>query len=453
MLLIEKNPLTFKWFKFIVYTMQVFQKINLATSRLTKHLTLVFTGNLFAASLGFVAILMISRELSVSDFGLFNLAIPVILIAARLSDIGMDVSMTKFASSYLAANKTAEATQVLRVTFFVRVIICSIFTVIIYNLAGLLSITFFHDSSLVQLLKLSAFGIFITSMFNYLKSVLFTYQLFQRSVFLQILIDFTKLCAVIILVFSRRMETSSALAVFAFAPLAGLLLGFGLLRQKLISKRVPIQNLFNKLFSYSKWLFISKACNLTLPYVGIFLLAKMSSSKAAGIYGLALNLTYIFPIIIYSFRSVLLPEVSRFREIAQLERYVKGSLKISFCLGLAIIPILFFSKKIILLFFGARYLESVPIFNWLLLSYIVFIVNSTISLALHSLNRPHAIALIDLFKLTTMVFGCYFLIPSLGIAAPAILALIVNVIVLVFLTIYIFKLIGKEANNITLQEE
>ena len=114
--------------------------INLLRSQLAGRLTLVFMGNLFAAGLGFLAVLIISRELTVSDFGLFNMAISIILIASHLASLGMDTGMIKFASSYLRVKKTAEATQVLRLTLLVRVIISLIVTVIIYNTAERLSI-------------------------------------------------------------------------------------------------------------------------------------------------------------------------------------------------------------------------------------------------------------------------------------------------------------------------
>ncbi len=235
------------------------------------------------------------------------------------------------------------------------------------------------------------------------------------------------------------MNTFAAVTAFAFAPLIGGLLGFGLLWQKFFAEGKPIQNLFSQLFSYSKWLFVSNVCEITLPFVGIFMLAKMLSSEAAGIYGLALNLSYIFPIITYSLVSVLLPEVSRFREIGQLDKYIRGSLKISLYIGIAILPLLFFSHKIILFFFGSRYLDSFPIFNWLMLSYIVLTINSTIRVTLHAMNRPQVLAIVDLLKLTVMVIGCYLLIPLLGALAPAILALIVNVSVLGFFSMYVFK--------------
>ena len=416
---------------------------DLVTHRLAKHLTLVFTGNIFAAFLGFLAVLIISRGLTVHDFGLFNMALSAMLIASCLSGLGMNTAMIRFTSFYLGVEKTSEATQVLRTTFLVRIIVSSIISLIIYNTAEILSTKVFHYSSLVPLLKLAAFGVLTISTFNYLKSTLYTYQLFKMGVLLQILVDFGKLSIALVLIFHLKMNTFTAIAAFAFAPLIGSLLGFGLLWQKFFSKGKQIQNLFSQLFSYSKWIFVCNVCGITLPYVGIFMLAKMLSSEAAGIYGLALNLTYIFPIITYSLMSVLLPEVSRFREIAQLDKYIKSSLKISLYIGIAILPFLFFSHKIILFFFGSRYLDSVSVFNWLVIGFTVLTINNSIRVTLLSMNRPQILAMVDLLKLTVMAIGCYLLIPLFGVLAPAIMALFVNVSVLSFLFTYVFKKIRE----------
>lgn len=417
--------------------------IDLMTSRLAKHLTLVFTGNIFAAGLGFLAVLIISRELSVSDFGLFNLAISVMLIASQLSGLGMDNAMIKFASPYLGEAKTAEATQVLRTTFLVRIFACFIFSVIIFSTAELLSTEVFHYSSLAPLLKLAAFGVFAISTLYYLKSALYTYQLFRMSVIVQNSVDFGKLSAVLVLLFYSKMNVFTAIAVFAITPLIGLLLGYGFLWKKLFSKGKQIKNIINRLFSYGKWIFVNNVCMLTLNYVGIFMLAKMLSSEAAGIYGLALNLTHIFPIINTSLASVLLPKVSRFRKMAQFENYIKGSLKVLFVLVILIIPFLFFSHKIILLFFGFRYVDSVPVFNLLLLGFITNTVGITIRVALFSMNKPHVVAMVTALKLIVMIIGCYILIPFSGVLAPAISVLIVNVSGLVFFSAYIFRVIKK----------
>lgn len=417
--------------------------INLGKSQVMRHLTLVFTGNVTAAALGFLAILLISRKLTISDFGLFNIAISITLIASCISNLGIDTVMVRFASSYLYEKKKNEATQVLKVTLLIKIIIGSFLCGILFFSANFLSTKVFHLPGLTPLIKLAAFGGLSISLLNYLKSSLSVYQLFKKSVILQLFVDFSKLLIVMILIFSFKMNVFTAVAAFVFSPLLGVTLGFKQILRAFTSEKKPIMNLVRQLLSYSKWVFVSSTCKLTFPYIGLFMIAKLLNSEAAGIYGLALHLTYIFPIIIYSLQSVLLPRVSNFRDTTQFQKYIKDSLKISFYAGLSIIPIIFFSRKLILVFFGVQYLDSVSIFKWLLASNMIFTISSIIHMPLHSMNKPHLIAIVDVIRIAAVALGCYFLIPVFGVLAPAVVIFIINVCILVFYSTYILKRINN----------
>jgi O-antigen/teichoic acid export membrane protein len=417
-------------------TMGLKNIIDIVTSRLAKRISFVFAGNMSAALLGFIAVLMISRNLAVGDFGLFNLAVSIMLIAARLSGLGMEVGMTRFASSYLAEGNIADARQVIRLTLSVKAVMGVVIGSVIFVSSGYISTEVFRFEGLASLLKISAFGVIAVSLSQFMKYVFTTYLMFKRAVVLQFLIDIGKISSVILIVYLFSIDAFSSVAVFAAAPLLGALYGLVKLRGELFSAWKPFGGLFTRLFSYSRWLFFSSICGILLHNVGLFLLARMSGSEAVGIYGLALNIIYIFPIIIHSLDSVLLPEVSRFKEVRQLEGYIKGSLRISLYIGLMLVPVLFFSEHFIVFFLGARYVEAVPVFNWLLLSSILLTVNSTLLVAVFAMNKPHVAAALALAKLLLITAGCLLFIPSLGVIAPAITTFFVNVGALCFLSVY-----------------
>lgn len=426
--------------------MKSFSVAKLINSTLIRQCASVFTGNLFAAGLGFLAVLIVSRKLTVSDFGLFTIALSVIRLVSSLSSLGMDTGMIKHASSFLIDKKTIEAKQVFKTTFIFRLTLSFIIAGIVFASAGLLSTKVFHCSGLAYTLKFAAFGGFTVSLVNYIRSVYHAYQSFKTSICFQVLADFGKFISIIVLSFFLCMNVNTAVAIFAFVPVLSVILGFWKLRNKVFStKKILTKNICQQLFSYNKWLAMSSVCGLILPHVSIFMLATMLDSEASGLYGLALNLTYIFPILIGSLNAVLLPKVSRYREIAQIERYIKNSLKTSIGISLIILPFLFFSSKIILFFFGSRYRNSVPIFNWLLLSGIIGAITTPLRAVLYSMNKPRIITITDTGALITVLLGCYFLIPFIGITTPAILLLLVNVSVLCFSSFYIFNQIRRES--------
>lgn len=407
-----------------------------------RQLTLVFIGNVTAAALGFLTILLISKKLTISDFGLFNLAISITFIASCMSNLGIDTAMVRFASFYLYEKKNIEATQVLKVALLIKIAIGSFLFGILFVSANFLATNVFYLPSLAPLIKLAAFGGLSYSLLNYLKSSLYVYQVFKESIILQLFVDFSKLSIVMILIFCFKINVFASVATFVFIPFLGVTLGFKQILRAFTSEKKPIKNLVRQLLSYSKWVFVSSMCKQIFPNIGLFMVAKLLNSKAAGIYGLALHLTYIFPIIIYSLQSVLLPKVANFRDTTQFQKYIKDSLKIAFYAGLLIIPLIFFSRKLIFVFFGVHYLDSVSIFKWLLASNMIFTITSIIHMPLHSMNKAHVTAIVDVIGIVVVALGCYFLIPVIGVLAPAVVVFIINVCILGFYSIYILKRIN-----------
>jgi lipopolysaccharide exporter len=417
--------------------------VHLFKSKLAGHLILMSSGNILCAGLAFLAILIISRTVSVSDFGLFNISISVILMVQPLINFGMLGTMIKFVSSHISRKEEDEAAHVVKAVFVIKITLSLIMASSVFFMAGPLSRNVFHQPSLLPLLRMAAWGILFLSMFNYVKTTLWAYKRFLAYVIIQFLTDATKVLTIGVLFLGSALTVFSAVSVFSLLPLLGICFGFVYFRTVFFSKGVHTNRLYLKLFSFGKWLFLSNLGRRLFLYIGVVLLARMLNSEAAGIYGLALNLTYIFPILVATLTSVLLPEVSRFREKEQFLVYYWQSLKISAGFGVLLGPVLFFARDIILFFFGERYLESIPVFIWLALSFLFFAVSHILRPILLSLDKPHIVTYADLVSVLAMVIGCFAFIPSLGVLAPALTAFTVNLCSMVFLAFYTIHLIHK----------
>jgi O-antigen/teichoic acid export membrane protein len=417
--------------------------VHLFKSKLAGHLILMASGNILCAGLGFLSILIISRTVSVSDFGLFNIAISLILMVQPLINFGMLGTMIKFVSSHLSRGREAEATHVVKAVFVIKITLSLIMAVLVFLLAVPLSLHVFHQPLLSPLLRIAAWGIFFLSMFNYVKATLWAYKKFLAYVIIQFLTDATKVLTIGLLFLISALTVVSAVTVFSLLPLLGFGLGFIYFRSVFFSRGTHTNKLYSQLLSFGKWLFLSNLSRRFFLYIGVVLLARMLNSEAAGIYGLALNLTYIFPILVATLTSVLLPEVSRFRGKKQFTVYYWRSLKIFAGLGICLTPVLFFARDIILFFFGERYLASIPVFIWLTIGLLFFAVSHILRPILLSLDKPQIATYADLVSVIVMFIGCYVFIPSLGVLAPAITAFVINVCSMVFLVIYTFHLIHK----------
>lgn len=413
--------------------------VQFFNSRLAGHLILMASANILCAGLTFLAILIISRTISVSDFGLFNIAISVIILVQPLINFGLLGTMIKFVSSHLSKGQKNEATHVVKAVFVIKISLSLIMTITVFFLAGPLSQHVFQLPALKPLIRVAAWGILFLSMSNYVKATLWAYKKFIAYATIQFFTDSSKVLTVGFLFLTSALTVFSAVSVFSLLPLLGICLGLIYFRDVFFSKGAYTNKLYLKLFSFGKWLFLSNLGRRFFLYIGVILLARMMDSEAAGIYGLSLNLTYIFPILIATLTSVLLPEVSRFREKTQFMVYYWQTLKVSLGFGILLAPVLFFAKDIILFFFGERYLESIPVFVWLALGFLFFAFSHTLRPILLALDKPQVMTYTDLISVAAMFIGCYALIPSLGVLAPAVTAFGVNVCSMAFLAVYTIR--------------
>lgn len=404
--------------------------------RLTKDVALVFAGNIFCAFLGFLALLMISRTLSVAEFGLFNIAITFLTLASLFTSFGMDTSLTHFISLYSGRGKSAEAALFAKTALVFRALTAAMGAIFIFIFAPLIAHHLLKAHKLIYLLRLVALGIFFASLLNSLKPVLYGYRRFRDFIIMQLSVDVVKVLLAVSLLWLYLLTPFTSILVFSLAPCIGIAVGLRMVRDIFKAKGSTIKKVIFELLSYSKWIYASTLCSQLFNYIGIFMLTRISGVQSAGIYGLALNLTYIFPIVSTSLKSVLLPEVSRFTSVKQFESYIANSLKISLLISLPLLSLLIFSRYVIPFLFGQRYFASVTDFNWLLLGYVASIIAGNVQMPLYTLNKPHVLAAVSLFQMIAMFIGCFLLISRIGVHAPAILVCFINIAALLFLVIY-----------------
>jgi O-antigen/teichoic acid export membrane protein len=275
------------------------------------------------------------------------------------------------------------------------------------------------------------------SVWVHFRSIFHAFQQFIPSVVAQLMVDVAKLLGVGVVVLFADLAPMWAIACFAAAPALGGIIGFVRFRSCLGVRPQVDRALARQLIGYGKWLFISRISALLFSFTGLFMMTRMKGDHAAGIFGLALNLSFAFPILAHSLFSVLLPKVARFTEAKQFTRYINSSLKIGIGSAALAVPMLFLAYPVIPLVFGDKYLASIPVFIWLSSSLIVHIVNACFRAVVYAVNKPHALALIDFAGLAAMVTGCWFLIPYLGVLAPALLSLVINIIVFGALLIFV----------------
>jgi O-antigen/teichoic acid export membrane protein len=389
-------------------------------------LSIVFCGNVAAGALGALALWLVSRQLTVAGFGLFSLALAVIRSVPVLTTLGLDTTTMRFASSYLKDGKGEEAVQAIRAMFAGRSLSAVLLTAALIVFARPIAERIFRMPPLTPLLRLAAIGVLGASQFNYLKSVLWSYQDFRQAAILQVLFDSTKLISVLALAWAAALTPTTATAVWALASFPVLLRAAGRQKSRFFTSQRPAPALVRQLFNFTKWIFVSELCRASLSCADLFIVAALLGKETAGIYGLATNLTYLFPVFFISLKAVLVPHVSRFRSPGEFKNYLRRALRFSVFMGSSALIGVFLCGPLIPKVFGARYAATVPIFNLLFLAHCVNTVQMPFFAVFYSLHRPRLLAIIDTGRVIAVVLGTYFSIPALGALAPACALLATN---------------------------
>jgi len=413
-------------------------------NKISGHLSLVVIGNAASSVIGALAVLIISRQLTVSDFGLFNTALYALLMISPLTDLGTSRSVVMFSSALLRDQKHEQATKLMNFAFLLRFLVSLVVGLMLFIGSPYLSTRIFDISGMDLLFKLVAVWIVIRSLFLFVRIVFQTYQEFNKSVVMQIIVDVSRLTFVVIAGIVTKLNSVIAILIFIAASLFGLI--YGVLRinkESILRFKWPEINL-SEVFSFSKWIFLNNIVVNVMSSIPIFIILELLGTFSAGIYGLAISINFVFPILIQSLGTVFLPEISRFREINQYKSLFKITVFVLILFLVLSIPVILASKSIIRILFGIRYIDAVPVFNLLLLGNVFRLGGSLIRISLLPLNKPHITAYINILSIIILVSGCFLLIPVIGVVAPAVIFLATNIVAFVFLLFYVYKILAKD---------
>ncbi|MDD5699624.1 MAG: oligosaccharide flippase family protein [Candidatus Nanoarchaeia archaeon] len=318
-------------------------------------------------SLLFTAI--IARMLMPELFGLYSLALSVILIFSTLSELGIGETIVRFVSKELGRDK--KITKAKDYTLYLgklKLFLALGSTSILMIAANFISNIYYQKPIFLALIAGSLYILFL-GISGFLKSVVLVSNYFNGLLYHEIAFQATRLVVVPLLIFLslKKLASTEVTLMFIIIGLSFSFLVPTLLLLFLSRKKVRyLAERGEKITSSEKrntlkFIIPTAATVITTIVFGsidMVMLGKFVLSQYIGYYRAAYSLiAAIFPLI--SFSVVLLPTFSRLGE-QQLEKGFKKSASITFLLSLALLVFVFlFSPLIIRLIYGNLYEPSI----------------------------------------------------------------------------------------------
>ena len=394
---------------------------------LARGVGISFFAKLGGRTLQLAVQVLLARLLGPSGFGLFALGQVVFQFGAQFGTLGLPVGIIRF--GVMAKQKDDnEFTLILRNAFFVAYISGLAFGSGIILLAPWLANEFFKQPSLVGILR--GFGVavvFYIWLMITAAATRITRKMQYSALSLDTLPFLSNLILTIILVYFLDLSIIGAV----FALISGYVVGWGasfFFVRKLFPKfqiKGPLSIVKIKEILLFSWpTSIASIFNLWLQNITILLLGYFVSPTEIGLFQSAEQVSMLSAIVLLSFNLIISPMITGLYENGEMDR-LNELFKVSTKWGLyvslpLIIIVLFYSRQIMDIIYGAEYGNGSTVLALLVLAQFVNTATGSVAVMLSMTGHQNRL----LFRAGLALVAClglnFWLTPLFGIIGAAI---------------------------------
>jgi len=398
-------------------------------------------GNIGATVISAVAMIIFSRSLGPTNFGVFSVLFSLLLILSRVGDMGLNIAVQR----YIAQNKdnTSLITKFSRVGFSLKLILVGLIILVGIFGANFITTTLLNlpssNTLYVRLVFCLSLGVVF---YEYMTSVLQAVQSFNYSILCNWVQSGTKLVLGIFSLIVKELSLFVITLLYLFAPVLGGIVGFAKIP---LSYFVPLwdQKIIAKLISVSRWTGIAIIAATIADNVDILIVQNLLNSYDTGLYSAAVRIASVASLFSFSLGTVLNVRVASYKDKSHLTAYLKKavSLAIISLIGISLLSLL--SYPAIIFTVGQEFLGAVPTLQFLFIATAILTATSPFVALFYLFDRPQYFALSGIISTVLLLGGDILLIPSYGLLGAAYARIIMRVVVLLFTLWYAKKSFQK----------
>ena len=400
------------------------------TKRAVKGFAIVFVINILAAFLGYLIRIVLARNLTVAEYGLFFAFFTLISFLGVFIGLGTGDALVRYIPEFIAKKKHDKIKNAVIITIIVTIASMIVIGAGLLIFSGFLAQNYFKNSMAIPVLFLFIIMMFVLNLKGILRWI---YQAFQNMRLFSLIYLAENLFILVLLLclfaFKKNIFMASYAYIFAyllvliiFSPLAFKTINFS--KHKTILKK----ELFSKILRFGIPIMVSGIGGMIIVYTDTLVLTYFRSMQEVGIYNVVVPTTMILQFFATSVATVAFPmtvELWARKKHAHLESGLKMLYNYAFLLMIPVVLIFFsFSETILRLLFGERYVGGALTMQILLIGIVFLGLHSITSTMLGGIGKP-AISTKILLEGALINFGLNLLIiPSLGIIGAAVSSLI-----------------------------
>jgi teichuronic acid exporter len=411
---------------------------NLAFSGTAKDTYVLFVGNLGSAFWGFLFTLIVARSLPVADFGIFSAVLNLVVILSSLSDMGISSGSVNFVSESLARNDEKKANGYIKASFVARLAIVLVLSGTALLLAPIIAPRLLATTDLKMAIWVAVVPVF------WFPCLFFPFILQAKKKFLLSTIYdnsfyLGRLVFASAFFMAGTLTIDKAFLAFGAGFIIVTILSFIYLKTDFLCSK-PGKVEYQSLFKFSGWVAVNRIVSSVSGKLDIQMLAAMAGAVATGLYSIPSRLASFIIVLSGSYSSVLATRMAAFGDREKEKSYIIKSTLALIPIAAGIIVWIAAAKPFVLVLFGQKYLQSVPVFQALAAAQIPFLFTvPAVTAIIYSMKRTVYIGVLSFFQLAAIFALNYYLIPRYGSFGPTITFAVTNIA----LAIYVWSIVIK----------
>lgn len=389
---------------------------------------IVLALSLVAAFLGYVARVLLARNLSIEEFGLFYAVFSFLTLIEVFKSFGFDKSLIKFIPEFIQKKQINFIKSSMLYVAAVQLITNLIIILFVYLFADYLAIHYFKSPQAGFVLKLMTIAFFLDSFVLTLK---FTFQGFRKmSYFSSVdIVRMTLITAIILIGFKLNYGILSPVMAYAITPLIlififGILLVKKVFREFFTARFAFDKKLFKKMSHYSFYIILGSTGIITMGSLDTVMLTYFAGLTSVALYSVALPTTRVLSYFTQPVAEILFPMTSELwtaKKFSILKAGIEALYKYTFIVILPMALLLFsFADLIINVFFGERFLAAASAMRILSFGMVFVALSSVCGNFFAGIGKPQISTKMVWYGAVSNFAGNLILIPRFDIIGAAV---------------------------------
>ncbi|MFZ2199587.1 MAG: oligosaccharide flippase family protein [Microgenomates group bacterium] len=393
------------------------------------------SGNVMGMLISAVALILFSRYMGPSEFGLFSAAYAAMQIIVRLADFGTNMAAER-AIARVHGQDSDFADSLMRVAFWFKLASFGFVATLAWFTAPWISSTLLHlnNPSIIHFAVVLSLG---TIFFEYSTLVFQSTHRFGQAARIVIAQAIGKFIFGLIFMYLGILHAKEALVIFGLMPGVGALLGWD--KNTVTTFKLPKtwkSDLYH-ILNVAKWTLIAGLAASLAENIDTLMVQSFMTSFDTGIWAGVGRIATFASVLGLSVGAVLNVRVAKYARHSDLLSYLQKTWKIALAIFVGLLLAIPLAGLAIQLTIGPAYLPGVVPLQILIVATAIAGAAIPFVALFYLFDRPEYYAYAGLIQITTLVIGDLLLIPRYGLMGASVVRVIMRFAVLAFTLLYV----------------